>query len=130
LRRAVRTDPRTARDLPEFKSAQAAFARPGGVPAASALLEALDAEHPDCPPLLDARAAVLSRQGRQADARRVLEWSLALYPDSVDALLLLGYVALAQGDGGETRRVLARLRLLSPSDPRIQAYQGLVEAVR
>jgi tetratricopeptide (TPR) repeat protein len=78
---------------------------------------------PNHVPSLRAVAFVDARQGRDAEARVLLEHAIALDPSDEPGLVLLGEVTLRLGDPQRAADVLGHAAQLAPGDP--QARLGL-----
>ena len=71
------------------------------------------------------QALELHRQGRIADAERLYASVLAVRPDNIDALQMLGDIKLARGELATALRLFAAALQLRPKSPQILSGYGL-----
>jgi len=127
--KAVRKDPYLVLQVPEFEMARA-LGKAGREGEALKLYDRLALRFPGAFPILLDRGNVLMLLNRSAEARDSLETALYLWPDSVDALLNLGYVALEQGLPMDARQSLEHLQRLVPTDPRVVQLSQAIQTFK
>ena len=72
------------------------------------------------------QALELHHQGRIAEAERLYAAVLAVRPDHVDALQMLGLIKLSRGDAVAALRLISAAMQLRPKSPQILLNHGLV----
>src|SRR5215210_6325037 len=72
------------------------------------------------------QALELHHQGRIAEAERLYAAVLAVRPDHVEALQMLGVIKLARGDAVTALRLVSQAMQLRPKSPQILLNLGLV----
>jgi tetratricopeptide (TPR) repeat protein len=72
------------------------------------------------------QALELHHQGRIAEAERLYAAVLAVRPDHVDALQMLGVIKLSRGDAVAALRLISAAMQLRPKSPQILLNHGLV----
>src|SRR5476649_671109 len=72
------------------------------------------------------QALELHHQGRIAEAEQLYTAVLAVRPDNIDALQMLGVIKLARGDLVTALRLVAAAMQLRPKSPQILLNYGLV----
>jgi len=120
--RAVQLDPQLIFRDPRFWE-ERAWMKNGNPEKALAVLDFLAREYPDHFLVRMDRSENLVLLKRFDEARSEIDQALAIWPESVDALLKLGYVASAQGDRSGLSFALRRLQALRPNDPRLKTLR-------
>jgi Tfp pilus assembly protein PilF len=75
-------------------------------------------------------SALLQQQGDMPGARKVLDQGLKRFPASSDLLAETASLLLRQGQGGEAKAYVLRLRNVAPEDPRVAQLQSYVNGQR
>jgi O-antigen ligase/Flp pilus assembly protein TadD len=120
--RAVQLDPQLIFRDPRFLE-ERVWTKNGNPEKALAILDFLTREYPDHFLVRMDRSENLVLLKRFDGARSEIDQALAIWPESVDALLKLGYVASAQGDRSGLSFALRHLQALSPNDPRLKTLR-------
>jgi Flp pilus assembly protein TadD len=120
--RVVQLNPQLIFQDPRFVE-ERACTKNGKPKEALILLNRLVQEYPENYLVRMDRADNLTLLKQWDEARHELDQALAIWPESVDALLNLGYVATAQGDRSGLSFALRRLQEISPNDPRLKVLR-------